>query len=128
MYAAAAGEIDVLKALVAAGANVNARETQGMTALMRAAQNEDAGVAQTLIAAKADLNMKDLDGNTAVICFVVTSKTIAGPTLDVLKLLIAAGADVNAKNNHGDTAWSSAKEGFDQMEPIRAVLKAAHAK
>jgi ankyrin repeat protein len=57
MLAAASGEADAVKALIAHGAEVNAAEpTRGETALMFAIANRRADAVRALIAAKADVN------------------------------------------------------------------------
>lgn len=52
--------------LIEAGANVNAKDESGRTALMYAAQNSEAYIARLLIDAGADPYMTDNDGETAL--------------------------------------------------------------
>lgn len=58
--------MDVVKALVAAGANVNAANRKGETALMEAADDGYADAVRALLAAGADRNMRDRRGETAL--------------------------------------------------------------
>src|SRR4029453_14775218 len=61
MRAARAGQVDALKALIGAGANVNARERRtGTTALIWAATYDRAAAVRVLAEAEADLNATSL--------------------------------------------------------------------
>lgn len=68
LSAAAAGQIDSVKALVAKGANVNYRSTggTGMTALHWAIYEEEFEVARFLINSGADPTILDARGDSAV--------------------------------------------------------------
>lgn len=62
-------DVDVLKALLAASPDVNATDSQGMTALMHAASRSGSGRAaalELLLAAGANPGRKDLQGRTAI--------------------------------------------------------------
>ena len=54
-----------VKVLLARGAAVDARDGQGRTALMWAAQDGRAETAKLLLRAKADAGLKGVDGRTA---------------------------------------------------------------
>jgi ankyrin repeat protein len=71
MLAADRGQSDLVKLLLVRGANPNARDRQGMTALMYAAGSIQTGVnttpaIETLIAAKADVDARAANGDTAL--------------------------------------------------------------
>ena len=66
MLAAEQGHLDVVQALLDAGADLNAGKGEWGTALMKAAQNGHLGVVRALIAAKADVNAADQQGTTAL--------------------------------------------------------------
>jgi len=61
-----AGDIAIIKTLVAHNADLQARDKNGQTALMIAAQNSSAAVVQTLIKAGADVTAIDLAGKDAL--------------------------------------------------------------
>jgi len=93
--AAAMGNLDLVKSLIANGADVNNREdTTFKTPLQRAVISGHKQVAELLLAHGADINA----GKTSSLHYAAKEghKEIAG-------LLIANGADVNAKNNNGQT-------------------------
>jgi ankyrin repeat protein len=100
--AAERGNVEAVKLLIAAGANVNAANQKGRTALHTVAafafmQNgKPAKVVTTLIAAGADVNARDGNGHTPLRDVVMNRKSV---NLEIAKALIAAGADVNATDN-----------------------------
>lgn len=60
------GDRAIVELLVAKGANVNARNGDGSTALMWAIQHGDKKVINLLLSKKADVNAKDSHGMTAL--------------------------------------------------------------
>ena len=99
MHAAQNGSTDHLKALLAAGANVNVRDHHGKTALMLAGNVE---CIKALLTAGADVKASNADGDTALTLVASKGK------VESVRTLLTAGADVNAKNNDGDTALTLA--------------------
>ena len=96
------GDVEALKSALAAGADVNAADSEGITSLMRAAETGNEEILKLLIEAGADVNAADCDDITSLICAAETGNE------EILKLLIEAGADVNVENVYGDTALSVA--------------------
>ncbi len=87
--------------LIKHGANVNAHNSTGTTALMRAARIGGVNIAITLIENGADVNSADKYGDTAL------HDCING-SLEIAKRLVKHGADVNRKNNTGRTPLEEA--------------------
>lgn len=90
--------LKMVQVLLAAGAEVNAKNSHGQTALMSLGDDSTDEMVWTLVSAGARINYKDEDGNTVLM-------SVAGaenPTM--LRALIDAGAKVNARNEEGETA------------------------
>jgi uncharacterized protein len=107
-FAAREGRLDAARLLVDAGADVNAREANGISPLVMAITNRHTPVAALLLARGADPNAADWWGRTPLWSAVdmrnldLDSRTLEngverGPVLDLIEALIAKGADVNAR-------------------------------
>jgi len=88
-----AGHNDVAKFLIAKGADVNAKDMAGVTALHYMCEHGKRSMAELLIAEGADVNAKDYGGATPLHRIFYSGRS----GLDVAELLLAKGADVNAK-------------------------------
>ena len=95
--AARAGDKAQVEALLAKGADVNAKDNSGGTPLHRAANEGRKDVVELLIIKGADVNAKAKDGQTPL------HRLASAGRKDVVELLIIKGADVNAKANNGWT-------------------------
>lgn len=97
-------ETDTVSRLIKDGANINAQDSMGRTAIMIATYNNDAATAKILIDSGADVNIQDNMKNNPFL--------YAGAEgyLDILKLTIAAGADPSITNRYGGTALIPASE------------------
>lgn len=101
----------IIRALVKAGANVNAPDKRGLTPLVRAITSNTTDVVKTLIELGADVNQTDERGNTPLHYAALSD---FGET-DIARLLLAAGAKREAKNKTG-------------LTPAEAALKFNHAR
>ncbi len=109
-----------VKKLLAAKADINAKGSDGVTALMAASGSGNTEVVSILIKAGASINAKDSKGWTALMNAVYHS-TSAVP------LLLAAGADVNAKDENGWTALMLATKSHSskyEAPLVKALLDA----
>lgn len=102
----------IMRLLLKAKANVNAKNTRGETALMWAISSLEANI---LIKKGADVNARDAVGRTPLM-WNNDSKTI--------NLLLDAGADVNAKNKWGQTALREKLNNYNRLlRPAIDLLK-----
>ncbi len=104
--AAAKGDLEQVKQLIAQRANVNESDA-GFTPLYVAVYKGHAAVAELLIARGADVNAKDEDGHTLL------HPAAARGDKNMAELLIARGGDVDAKTKHGETSLHWAAKQFD---------------
>ena len=110
--------LETVQALLAQGADVNAKDNLGYTALMYAAENGHTETAQALLARRADVNAKEnKSGLTTLMAALANGRT------ETAQALLAHGTDVNAKDNFGWTALMYAKE-MGYVETIRMLKKA----
>ena len=93
-----AGDAAAAAALLTAGADVNAPQADGTTALHWAAHRGDVDLVRQLIRAGADVNAKNDYGATPM----SEAAVVADPAL--IEALLAAGADVESPNADGQTA------------------------
>ena len=96
--ATASCEEDGGELILKAGANINAKDADGMTALMHAANFARDKVTKLLLKHGADVKIRDSSGKTALMYAADHQKD------DVARLLLEHGADVNAKDKSGNTA------------------------
>jgi len=101
--AAGAGEIRLVRAQLAAGADPNERNEDGESPLLLAIYgNAPLGAIRVLIGAGADVNAVDNDGNTPLMIAATDAQ------LAIVKELVEHKANVNARNKEGDTPLTNA--------------------
>lgn len=123
LQAAGAGNLARVATFLTRGAQVNARDEQGETALMKAAFGETGAgaaprytaVVRLLIAKGAAVNAKDKQGQTALMSAALVN-------IASLKLLLDKGGEVNAQTDQGDTAllWVAHQGGLDAARLLLA--------
>ncbi|MHB8800034.1 MAG: ankyrin repeat domain-containing protein [Thermoanaerobaculia bacterium] len=96
------GHAEVVRALLAAGANPNGGGYTGRPLLAVAAEGQGADVVRALVAGGADVTRKGAGNATALHAAAEAGK------LDNVEVLLAAGAKVTARTTHGWTALHSA--------------------
>jgi ankyrin repeat protein len=86
------GNAETVRELLAGGANIEARDMEGATALMQASTKGNVEVVKALLAGGADVNAKSSQGETSALMMAA-----GNGRLETTRVLLASGADVNAK-------------------------------
>lgn len=106
--AAYEGDLKKVRNLLEAGAEVNAKDEDGYTALIRASSGGDIEIVKALLEAGADVNAKN---EVEVAALVLASKK---GHIEIVKALVEVGADVNTK--YADTALiKTSLQGNDEV-------------
>jgi ankyrin repeat protein len=136
-YAARANALDAGRALVEAGANLNAADPDGATALVIAILNAHYEFAALLIEAGADTNIVDTSGMGALYAAVDMHRLTIGhgrpnprpvgllTAPDVVKLLLEHGADPNAALSNPTIQRQHTFGDFSQGAGTTPLLRAA---
>jgi len=122
LRAAAAGDLSRVQELLAAGADCNARDAEGATALMLAAHAGRLDVVHALVGAGADVNATDARGWGALAKAVYNADLDRG-FADVVEALVRAGASVEAPIGYGIRPLMLAA-GYGETAVVEALLKA----
>jgi hypothetical protein len=116
--AVAYGHLEIAKLLIAFGADVNARESDGRTPLMRIDSDSSPEMIQELFSAGAKIEVQDTEGKTALM--VIAAK---GDTAKMLQALIDAGAKINTQDSEERTALMDAADA-GRVENVYVLLRA----
>jgi len=116
LVAAGVGSVDALKLLLDRGADVNATNAFGATALIWAAA--DAAKVRLLVDKGADVNAAAKTGRTAA--FIAA---MSAPSADIVRLLASKGADLKRLDVFGNTMLNAAAVGND-VDTIRLLVEA----
>lgn len=110
--AADAGDLDAVRRLVEAGADVKAANRYGVAALPLACRNGNAEMVALLLEAGADANATLAGGETPLMIAARTGRA------DCVKLLLDAGAGIDATERRGQTAlmWAAADGHAEAVE------------
>ncbi len=143
------GNLEIVKALINAGADLDLKGSMGNAPLIIAVKEGKTEIAKALIAAKADVNKSNSDGFTPLMIAAVGGNTeivqallekgasvntedwhhntplmlaAAGGNAEIVQALLAAKADVNKSNSNGFTPLMLAAEG-GYTEIVQALLE-----
>nr|XP_033803650.1 M-phase phosphoprotein 8 isoform X2 [Geotrypetes seraphini] len=115
MLAAAGGHDDLLRILIKKGAKVNARQKNGNTALIHAAEKNFLTTVAVLLEAGAHLNIQQNNGETALM------KACKRGNFDIVRLMVESGADCNISSKYQSSALHFAKQSNNVM--VHELLK-----
>ena len=85
----------VMEWLLAHGANINAQDEIGFSALHAATQERNTGMVAFLLQNGANVNIRDAFGNPPIF------RTNLATPIELFRILLESGADPRIKNNYG---------------------------
>ena len=106
----------IVEQLLNAGANCNAADEKGATALHMFAANGTTSILKLLVKHQADVNHKDSQGCTPLLLAIQEGRQSAA------EFLMQTGMDVNIQNNDGETALHLSAE-MDHFNFARILLE-----
>ena len=120
--AAAAGDLDALKAHGTAGTNLDGRSRRGTTALVTAIAFGQADAARWLLDNGAEVNARTADGGNALLAAAFFGES------KIARMLLDAGADATASNRRCQTVWDVAAQDWRRSKAVakRFKLQLAH--
>ncbi|MBU4305228.1 MAG: ankyrin repeat domain-containing protein [Candidatus Omnitrophica bacterium] len=116
-YAAAGGNIEMLKVLLNAGANINAQDSYGFTPLMIALYKKRHEAAELLLQRGADVKIVNTWNKFTALHYAVVYSTP-----EIVQMVLNARPDVNAKESRGLTAADFAKK-YGNIEVLGMLKK-----
>ncbi len=113
MEAACDGEIQRIQEAINAGADINAQDDNGQSALIWAAYYGHKNIVKLLLKHSAHVNVQDTYGRTALIY------AVARGCKDIIELLLKHGADVTLRSESIETAldWAREMHGISVISP-----------
>lgn len=116
LTAAASGDVDGVRAALAAGADVGARDAHRRTALLLASAHDHVAVAEVLVAAGADPDAQDDRSDSPWLVTGVTG------SVAMMRALLPARPDLKVVNRFGGISLIPASE-RGHVDYVRAVLR-----
>jgi ankyrin repeat protein len=116
-YAIENGNRELVRTLLGAGADINARSRDGRTPLMSLNGKANLDLVRDLLRAGADVNARDQRGETPLLNAATSS------SLAAIQELVSYGAGMDAKNNTGTTVLMRAAENNDYPQVAKLLLK-----
>lgn len=113
--AAESGNLDEVKRLVETGAELNAQDDRGRTAVMAATHGNHPAVVEYLLAKGADVNLRDEMSDNPLLY------AGAEGLLEIVRICLAAGADTKLTNRYGGIAIIPASE-RGHVDVVRELL------
>ena len=118
LAAAAQNQSEIVQRLLAAGVDIETRDTHGSTALLLATHANAAEVARILIESGADVNAMDNISDSPYLYAGAEGR------LEILRMTLKHGADLASVNRYGGTALIPAAH-HGHVETVRELLQTA---
>lgn len=115
--AAKRGKLVRLRALIATGADVNASNRNGRTALMGAVFYRNKAIARELLSEGANVDAGDVQGRTALML------AVANNDMEMARLLLMYGADVKVKDKKERSAITIAEKSTAKKASKKKLIK-----
>lgn len=115
-------KVEIVQKLIKKGFNIDFQDSEGYSALMAAAENDDAEIMSLLIENGATVDLQDNNGETALLM------AVRNGSYSVIPLLINAGANPNLVDNQNKGLLMHAFDSFygRKNDDIPKVLMALH--
>jgi uncharacterized protein len=115
--------VKTVRVLLDSGADLEARDEEGETPLIRAASYGQTDIFRLLLHKGANLNARDKNGMTALIaaaceCAIATMNS----TYDIVRTLLESGGNADAATRDGTTALMTAAGGFGEDAILELLL------
>jgi ankyrin repeat protein len=110
---------EIIRLLAERGADLNAADKGGWTALHFAGQDQKAEAVRALLEAGAAVDPRDADGTTPL-----WRAVMSGSSKEVVRLLLEAGADPKAQDKWGSSSPLSLAEEMGEDE-VTALMRAS---
>ncbi len=121
LWAAQKGHLDIVIALIDAGANVDVVDSTGITPIQWAVENGHVDVVESLLNAGARLDLRETTSGQGLM-----HKVSIYGHVDIARLLLTNGTEVNPKDNSQNTPiYYACKYGNEQLAGL-LVNKGAH--
>ncbi len=117
LEAAEKGNLPLVRELLAKGADINAKNTNGYTALHMAVSKSHKDIVEFLIAKGADVNARSRSGSTPL---------HLAKREDIAKILLASGVEIDPRDSAGYTPLLRAAK-YRTKEVVEALLEAGAA-
>lgn len=103
-----------LEALVKIGANIDAKDKNDDTLLIKSIRDNDIKLTKKLLELGADIEIRDKNGNTplmvAILQYELRYDIFNEKDLNIIIELVNYGADIYAKHKYGITPYSTAED------------------
>ncbi|MDH2177896.1 MULTISPECIES: ankyrin repeat domain-containing protein [Stenotrophomonas] len=113
-----------VKALLDAGADINAIDDFGVSPIFHYWGSDDGDAIELLVQAGANVNARNKDGETVLMHHFMNASEMCANEVVSVSALLSAGADVNAVNGSGDTVLHLAADGSIDEDLIEVLLAA----